>query len=162
MAGFRATTGNYAPGHYHAADACRSRFQSLAQQLTQYINQGNVAGALYVLDNCAERREEYSVSRFGQANEAHDEPVRLIRNLYAFIEANPLPRPVTITFVEGAPRDKQFQIWQEGTPFAAIFSRLLMDGQGNRYPPLIGGRQRKSTRKHRKTTRKQRKTRRHH
>ena len=160
MSGFRATTGNYAPGHYHAADACRSRFQSLAQQLTQYINVGNVAAALHVLDNCAERREEYSVSRFGVANNAHNEPVRLIRNLYAFIEGNPLPRPVTITFVDGAPRDKQFQIWHEGIPYVAIFSRLIMDGQGNRYPSLLGGRRRKSTRKHRKI--KHRKTRRHH
>ena len=157
----RRTTGNYAPGSYHAGDACRSRFQSLAQQLTQYINTGNRAGALQVLDTCSERREEFALRTFGQVNDNHAEAIRLIRNVYRFIESNPLPLPITVRFVDGPATRKNFQFWNDQVPLAAIFSRFAQDSQGNQHPFTDGGRRRKSTRKQRKNTRKHRKTRRH-
>lgn len=164
---FRSTTGYYnqrQPNHYKAGTACHTRFQNLAADITIDMNNRDIQAVLDKLNNCSERRELFSISRHGAPDFTHGEVIRLINNVYNFFTSNQFPPSnYIIRFVDGGPLEKNFQIWTDGIPYVAIFSRGLKDNSGKFYPDSgpQGGR-RKTTRKHRKTTRKHRKTRRHH
>jgi hypothetical protein len=166
---FRSTTGNYnqrQPTSYKAGTACHTRFENLAADLTIDINNRDIQAVLDKLNNCSERREQFSITRHGAPDFTHGEVIRLINNVFNFFASNQFPPAnYTIRFVDGGPLDKNFLIYSDGIPVVAIFSRGIKDNSGQFYAdsgPQGGRRRRKTTRKQRKTTHKHRKTRRHH
>lgn len=108
---------------YHKEGSCEKRFEVLAQKLTQMLNQDppDYERAIAQVEKCVTDRTAAlkEFNRIGDANETHDDVIRLIKNLLTVLKTlQQGEQKVRIKFFDGK---KQFYVSTELEPIISVF-----------------------------------------